>query len=389
MVVATRRRAEGRRQKTEGKEPATDDRSDPRRVPGACVKTPGGLRAYVLGADPQNPGKILIEYESRGLGEDSYQASRLTLVHRSPDAAAQAQSCDAFEPGAQAIASTPPPSRRHPSSLTPHPPDPLSHLATQINTLHRQGDEAEATAIAAGKAALHLRKEEGDRLLEAKAQLKHGQWSKWLKANCPDSSERSCQVYMQLAEGWEHVEKNAAAAALTLREAIALLPKKAKATETVVPAPTASPLDYTPLPEPKPCWFKVGDSWTEGQAIAQNQRGMVRLVWGENRESDIDAERVQSLPPATAIASETEAALAAAGLVVCKPSITPTEFNREMWGDLVPDATAIFPTPEPETPIVRLKVKRCKGGGVEILSAIVQINGITHYLQLEDLTLEG
>ena len=293
------------------------------------------------------------------------------------------------------------------SNPHPSPPDPLATLAAQINELHSQGCEAEETAIAAGKAALQLRKEEGDRLLEAKAQLKHGQWGKWLKANCPDISERSCQLYMQLAEGWEeYIAKNETVADLTLKEAIALLPKKTKALPK--PAAAPSPLDYTPLSEPKPCWFKVGDTWTEGQAIAKNQRDMVRIVWGEERESDISLEQVQWSAPEqqsavssqqSAVSAETKAGLDAAGLAIYAPSITPTEFNREMWGDksFTPSThqqnVSIKPPnidrlPEPEMPTVRLKVKRGVDRAVEILSAIVQCNGITHYLQPEDIQME-
>ncbi len=184
-----------------------------------------------------------------------------------------------------------------------------------------------------------------------------------------------------------------------------LQPAADTAPESVTPE-----FNFTPLSEPKPVWFRVGDSWTEGEAIAQNQRGMIRIRWDSHRETDVPGDRVQwSKPPAreatptTQIAPETRAGLAAAGLAICTPSITPTEFNREMWGDengicksfttsTQQQNVSIKPpnidiSPEPEAPILRLKVKRGKKG-LEILSAIVQHNGITHYLKLDDIQLE-
>lgn len=59
-------------------------KTDPRQVVGACVKTPGGYRAYVVGRDPKDSNKLLIEYESKGMGEDSYPMHLLSLVHEAP-----------------------------------------------------------------------------------------------------------------------------------------------------------------------------------------------------------------------------------------------------------------------------------------------------------------
>ncbi|MBD3882116.1 DUF3102 domain-containing protein [Phormidium tenue FACHB-886] len=87
-------------------------------------------------------------------------------------------------------------------------PSDLHQLATQINDLQSQADEAETTSIAAGKAALQLRKQQGDRLLEAKSHVPHGQWGTWLKENCPAVGDRSAQLYMQIAkpENWQQLE---------------------------------------------------------------------------------------------------------------------------------------------------------------------------------------
>ncbi|MGA7934301.1 MAG: hypothetical protein WCA35_12200, partial [Kovacikia sp.] len=51
--------------------------------------------------------------------------------------------------------------------------------------------------------------------------------------------------------------------------------------------------EYSPLPEPRPVSFCTTTRRpTEGQAIATNSKGMVRVVWGENQESDVPKERI-------------------------------------------------------------------------------------------------
>jgi hypothetical protein len=66
-------------------------------------------------------------------------------------------------------------------------------------------------AIAAGKS-----------LIEAKKQLKHGEWLPWLEQNC-EFSERTARGYMRLAR--LSPEKGNAVADLPLREALAALAK--------------------------------------------------------------------------------------------------------------------------------------------------------------------
>jgi hypothetical protein len=66
--------------------------------------------------------------------------------------------------------------------------------------------------------------EAGTLLLEAKEQLKHGQWLPWLKDHCT-ISERTAQLCMRCAKGREEIEKQMrnGIADLTLTEAAAML----------------------------------------------------------------------------------------------------------------------------------------------------------------------
>ena len=60
----------------------------------------------------------------------------------------------------------------------------------------------------------------GELLLEAKRQVKHGEWLPWLAENC-DIAERTAQVYMRLAR--TPLEKRNAVADLPLRDALTSL----------------------------------------------------------------------------------------------------------------------------------------------------------------------
>jgi hypothetical protein len=103
----------------------------------------------------------------------------------------------------------------------------LTDLAARIRGYH------EATVAALGK-SLEYGMAAGDLLIEAKAQLKHGEWLPWLEANC-GLSERSAQVYMRLARNREKVKSAVAADLdLTIDAALQLLANpNAKASEPV------------------------------------------------------------------------------------------------------------------------------------------------------------
>jgi hypothetical protein len=92
----------------------------------------------------------------------------------------------------------------------------LPELAARIRAEH------DATAIAMQRGVDHAMAA-GDLLIEAKAQLKHGQWLPWLRDHCA-MSERTAQLYMRLAKNRAEIEANPQRAAdLSLRGAVAQL----------------------------------------------------------------------------------------------------------------------------------------------------------------------
>jgi len=94
--------------------------------------------------------------------------------------------------------------------------DPLADLATRIKSLHAQ-------VLDAGKNVVRKAIEAGVALIEAKRQVGHGNWLKWLKENC-ELSERTAEVYMTCARNRQKLEPEIAAAAnMTLGEALSRL----------------------------------------------------------------------------------------------------------------------------------------------------------------------
>jgi len=93
----------------------------------------------------------------------------------------------------------------------------LTDLAARIRIEH----EAVSTAL---KDSVRHAIVAGELLVEAKAQLKHGQWLPWLADHCT-ISERTAQLYMRVAKNREEVEKQIrnGVADLSLNEAAAML----------------------------------------------------------------------------------------------------------------------------------------------------------------------
>lgn len=327
MIAAAKR---GRRKPT-----ASPDNSDPRCQPGACVKTPGNLRAFVVGPDPKDPDRVLIEYEVRSLGEDSYTPAMLALVCAAPEPypesepantdelattrrrriESQSASIDAQldETGGELDEVAP----IEPTEITSV--DSLSTIAAEISQLFGECEEAIEVASQAESAALQSAKLCGEKLLAAKKLVKHGQWEKWRanirhpKTGKPMPSS-TATLYQRVFERWEELQ-----AASSLREAATLLKSdRAPAKSATIGAGVAEtpnitleprPIDYfKPFPEPKPVWFLSNEEVVEGQAIAQNHsQTALRVVYGENQELQLPVGKAVWEPPVT---SKSETAIA-------------------------------------------------------------------------------
>lgn len=90
----------------------------------------------------------------------------------------------------------------------------LNGLANGIREKHQAALDAAANAVS-------LAREAGELLIQAKAQVAHGHWAQWLKANVP-FSERTAQGYMRLVRELPKLddEKAQRVAVMPLRQAL-------------------------------------------------------------------------------------------------------------------------------------------------------------------------
>lgn len=90
----------------------------------------------------------------------------------------------------------------------------LATLAEQINQAHDAAITAARTAIAHAQRC-------GELLIEAKAQVGHGGFAKWLAANCA-VGERQARNYMTVAANWEQITNRHHGSDLTIKQALRL-----------------------------------------------------------------------------------------------------------------------------------------------------------------------
>jgi hypothetical protein len=92
----------------------------------------------------------------------------------------------------------------------------LAKLAAQIKTEHLAVEQSL-------KAGVEHARHAGELLLNAKMQVKHGEWLPWLKMNCK-ISEWSAQSYMRIAARYEELKaKSGTVTDLSYRDALKLL----------------------------------------------------------------------------------------------------------------------------------------------------------------------
>jgi hypothetical protein len=119
MITTTRTR----RKTGQGiKAPSPPPEQDPRAIPGAFVKTPGGYRAYVSHIDPNNRDRVVIDYALKTMGSDSYLIAMLELVQAAPETRTPAtpqQITSAYQQTAAQSAELPPSKNQHPGGIVP------------------------------------------------------------------------------------------------------------------------------------------------------------------------------------------------------------------------------------------------------------------------------
>src|SRR5258708_17824711 len=192
----------------------------------------------------------------------------------------------------------------------------LESLATRIRKEQR-AIEAALTSIAAHVMAA------GDLLIEAKKKLPHGEWLPWLTLHC-EVSERTAQVYMQLARKRTEIEANPQRAAdltdLTVRKMLTMgAPPPAKVVEMITPHRIANPRG-APASEAfsmAALNVELQENIVRGQAVLAEQAhkpGGVKSLLG--MATDYAANWIRPAPQLPAADAEAEALAAFANALV-------------------------------------------------------------------------
>lgn len=96
----------------------------------------------------------------------------------------------------------------------------IATLAKRITECHQSAIQLDKNCMEKGKAAIKAAIDCGLALMDAKEQMKHGQWLPWLKKNCPTIQEREARRYMQLSKSADSADLSKAE---TLNQAYKLI----------------------------------------------------------------------------------------------------------------------------------------------------------------------
>lgn len=83
----------------------------------------------------------------------------------------------------------------------------LPELARLIEESHASVLEEQRAIIVGVSNCLSAKRLVGEYLLQAKLQVRHGQWLAWLRENCPSIEERTAQNYMLIAKEWDSLNE--------------------------------------------------------------------------------------------------------------------------------------------------------------------------------------
>ena len=112
-------------------------------------------------------------------------------------------------------------------------------VCSEIDQEAAHANEAYAAIVRARAGNRGAREKAGAALRAAKKRMVFGNWLAWLKANCPQISERTAQEYMLVGRRWSKRPDTQRAADLSIHEALRLLapvPKIRTSKLTVLPS---------------------------------------------------------------------------------------------------------------------------------------------------------
>lgn len=192
--------------------------------------------------------------------------------------------------------------------------NPLDEAAAKITELWADSENAEEVANQAAYSALDSARLCGEELLKAKQIAGHGNWEKFRatllhpKTGKPMPSS-TATLYQRIAERWGEIE---ASEVRSLRSARELL-KSDRQISAAKPESAPKSASVADLPATQSIEQSIDSSeHLETTPSISEEAPSIRPDYGEN------------------VSDETADSLTGLGVMPCKPSISPEEFNREM-----------------------------------------------------------
>ncbi|MCA9124826.1 MAG: DUF3102 domain-containing protein [Planctomycetaceae bacterium] len=124
------------------------------------------------------------------------------------------------------------------ASIHNRPDDPATKI--RLPELAAKIAENHELAVGAMRSSLEYARAAGSLLIEAKKQVRFGEWSEWLSSNTPISN-RTAQAYQRIARHWPKIAANAQSSAdLSIEGALSLIanPKPATSGDSLPLAPS-------------------------------------------------------------------------------------------------------------------------------------------------------
>jgi hypothetical protein len=112
----------------------------------------------------------------------------------------------------------------------------------------------------------------GEALQAAKDSMKHGEWLKWLKKECPHIPDTTANAYMRVAEKWDSVMKNpqrvADSTPTSLRKFLSEVKSSRQSRRSEVSVESTEPSTKT-LPEETPTSDEYATIWNLREELAK------------------------------------------------------------------------------------------------------------------------
>lgn len=142
-------------------------------------------------------------------------------------------------------------------------PTSLESLVAQINSTHAQFQQVYKTSLT-------LAYQIGELLVQAKTEVGHGNWLRWVEDNCT-FSERTSQVYMKVFHRWDIISKSAETADLSIHRALEMLAPQTEVVDAELLEPEEEDNPQSPSPVKRSTPVKRSSLSSDGHSSSSSQ----------------------------------------------------------------------------------------------------------------------